>query len=244
MRIIKEKFACPVCKKIFENKLLVSVNSECVDEAELFNKVNNIQQYCTDCKVKLVNEKYLKYFDKNGNFCINLQTIPISDKLFFKAYNNIAVEIYEIVQFLNWRNVEIASDIFIMTDGVKVNLKNIAKMAGGVLCINDKKVDGNNFHIECHLRISLSNGYSIKNECDSNSEIKDNNTVTDYTNNSVKMFDLIVVDDNICRDCDMENLENNLKLLIKKSQDLSSLLAENLLSIMNVKVCQKSNIFI
>ena len=70
MRISRDIFFCPKCKKRYVRDELTSFYGGMASQAEEFVKNNKVITHCENCRCLLIPDCYLKYFDENGEtFC-------------------------------------------------------------------------------------------------------------------------------------------------------------------------------
>lgn len=96
MKIIKIKYVCPKCKKVYENEELLSYNSHMAKAAKSFVKNNKNMFVCENCKTPLVQEELLKYYNNDGEFSFTEKRATLQPKKEFDLYNELVKKLVEI----------------------------------------------------------------------------------------------------------------------------------------------------
>lgn len=264
MRIIKQKLGCPVCKKIFENDVLASYNNDSENEVKLFNWLNKIIDVCPKCGKKLIKKDFLKYYDETGRFNVKMQTIPLSDKSIVEAYNIIAVEIFELIQLLNCRDVELTDDIITLVCKHSVSLNSYQNNKEAYFEeIRKLNKTNDNLNMQFHIFISLvkidnkyfQDGHNGDTNLDGNinSSIWPREYQTNWSNfnsekeirdkNKIVLFDLVITDLDFTKKEDI-NDKKQIDLFVKKSKKYLSFFENKLSSNLNIFVHKKDDVFI
>jgi len=92
MKIDLKVLVCPKCKHEYENRHLVSFYSKFAKAAKSFEENNVVVTKCENCKIDLVDEKYIEHFDENGNikfkkWIIKFWEIELRSFIIYKLYN-------------------------------------------------------------------------------------------------------------------------------------------------------------
>lgn len=144
MRIIKKEMICPCCKKEVTNDLLASFNSEMIDEANEFNKFNEIKDCCQECKVKLVDKEYLKYYNKEGKIEIATKYIEIENILLDNQFNEIVFDIYNLCKITNYNILQFSETVEEIDGGLvgKIQIDFLYEdIAAPIYCVDVKRID-------------------------------------------------------------------------------------------------------
>ena len=145
MRIVQKKMICPNCKGEYKNKLLASYGSSTVSMANDFMKINVVTTVCPNCKLNLVNEKHIKYYNNLGELDVQVETVTFNEYLTKPQYNEIIMNLYDLGYLIDCRNIEI---------------KGIIDVVNNNIVDNDKVAKNENqdfFEVKNHILISLIN---------------------------------------------------------------------------------------
>lgn len=105
MKIERIKFVCPKCGETFDNYEMLSYNSHMAEAAKDFVKNNKPITHCPKCKVKLVNEELLTYFDNNGNFVFETEQLTLPQNNEFDFYCKLINEISRVWSCINFETL-------------------------------------------------------------------------------------------------------------------------------------------
>lgn len=107
MIIDKMTYICPKCKQTFDNFDLRSFSSPMADAANNFVKNNKPTTDCPKCKVRLVRENLIKYFNSKGHFDFDTETLTWPTEGEFEFFCTLNIKLREIQNCLDFKTLDL-----------------------------------------------------------------------------------------------------------------------------------------
>jgi|GEM_PF-2812288 len=100
-------YICPKCRRTFQNYDLRSFSSHMAQAARDFMESNEFIDTCPDCKARLVQEEYIKFYDKKGEFNVPTKDVVVAfdNKELFRKFVDFICEISPMVSCLDAKTV-------------------------------------------------------------------------------------------------------------------------------------------